>query len=55
MKNMGYDLMLYQKFILIVQANTLLDALRIAGNNHALQQIVFYLESEYQFYQKSTN
>lgn len=46
---------LYEKFILIVQAPTMVDALLIAGTNRLLQKIVFYLEKEYQLYEKNTN
>lgn len=49
------DILRYQKFILIVQADTLLEALKIAGTNLFLQKVVFYLEYEHKLYQKNTN
>lgn len=52
---MQHEKYLYTKFILIVQAKTMVDALLIAGANRLLQKIVFYLEQEYQLYEKNTN
>lgn len=52
---MNDNLNLYERFVLIVQAKTLDDALEIADGNIILNKIVLYLSTEYLLYEKGTN
>lgn len=49
------SLTLYERFVLIVRSNNLVEARKLAGDNVLLQEVVTYLTQSYELYKKTQN